>query len=204
MATPVDSRLVELHRCPLAWPLVAFAIVSGRCRADAEFLFAKNFGHSVARWIAGLFPADIDRLCDAAARFSAASPEVTVRQVLPLAVAFAGRPPSSLSVEDLDALRKAIDMTPRLTEAMRHGRRSDLSGRVGCCSRPGWSTCPPSTDDREARPPDKHDWARSPPQGSAGRCSPISTSGPPCCAPSDREAHQRAGHLRRVHLQPRP
>jgi integrase len=126
MATPVDSRLVELRRRPLAWPLVAFAIVSGWCRADAEFLFAKNFGHSVARWITGLFPADIDRLCDAAGRLCAGSPEVAVREALPLVVAFAGRPPSSLSVEDLDALSEAIDATPRLTEAMRHGRRSDL------------------------------------------------------------------------------
>jgi integrase len=126
MATPVDARLIELRRRPLAWPLVAFAIVSGWCRADAEFLFAKNFGHSVARWITGLFPADIDRLCAAAGRLCAGSPDGAVRGALPLAVAFAGRPPSSLSVEDLDALGEAIDTTSRLTEAMRRGRRSDL------------------------------------------------------------------------------
>jgi hypothetical protein len=55
MAVPVDALLVELRRRPLAWQLVAFAIVSGWCRADAELLFAKNFGHSVAHWIAALF-----------------------------------------------------------------------------------------------------------------------------------------------------
>jgi hypothetical protein len=48
MAVPVDALLVELRRRPLAWQLVAFAIVSGWC------LFAKNFGHSVAHWIAAL------------------------------------------------------------------------------------------------------------------------------------------------------
>jgi integrase len=126
MAAPVDARLVELHRRPLAWQLVSFAIVSGWCRADAEFLFAKNFGHSVARWIAGLFPTDVGRLRDAADRLGAASPEVAVREVLPLAVALTGRPPSSLTVEDLDALGEAIDTTPRLTAPMRRGRRGEL------------------------------------------------------------------------------
>ena len=126
MASPVDARLVELRRRPLAWQLVSFAIVSGWCRADAEFLFAKNFGHSVARWIAALFPAEVGRLRDAADRLGAASPEVAVREVLPLAVAFTSRPPSSLTVEDLDALGEAIDTTPRLTEPMRRGRRSQL------------------------------------------------------------------------------
>ena len=62
MATPVEARLVELQRRPLAWLLVSFAIVTGWCRADAEFLFAKNFGHSVSRWVAGLFPTDVERL----------------------------------------------------------------------------------------------------------------------------------------------
>jgi integrase len=126
MATPVDMRLVELRRREFAWQLVAFAIVSGRCQADPEFLFAKNFGHSVARSIGGLFPGDVERLRDAAERLGAVSPEVAVRDVLPLAVAFTGRPPSSLTVDDLDALCEAIDTTPRLTEAMRRGRRGHL------------------------------------------------------------------------------
>jgi len=126
MATPVDVRLVELRRREFAWQLVSFAIVSGRCRADADFLFAKNFGHSMARWITGLFPSDVERLRDAAERLGAASADVAVREVLPLAVAFTGRPPSSLSVDDLDALCTAIDTTPRLTEAMRRGRRGQL------------------------------------------------------------------------------
>jgi integrase len=126
MEAPVDARLVELRRRPFAWQLVAFAIVSGRCRADPEFLLAKNFGHSVARWIAALFPADVERLNDAADRLGAGRPEVAVREVLSLAVAFTGRPPSSLTVEDLDALGETIDTTPTLTEPMRRGRRGQL------------------------------------------------------------------------------
>lgn len=126
MAAPVDARLVELGRRSFSWQLVSFAIVSGRCRADADFLFAKNFGHSVARWVTGLFPNDVNRLRQAADRLGAKSPEAAVREVLPLAVAFTGRPPSSLTVDDLDALCAAIDTTPRLTEAMRRGHRGHL------------------------------------------------------------------------------
>jgi integrase len=126
MAAPVDARLVELQRREFAWQLVSFAIVSGRCRADAELLFAKNFGHSVARWITALFPADVERLRDAAERLGATAPAVAVREVLPLAVAFTGRPPAALTVDDLDALHEAIDTTPRLTGPMRRGRRGQL------------------------------------------------------------------------------
>ncbi len=126
MAMPLDVRLVELGRRQFAWQLVAFAIVSGRCHGDAEFLFAKNFGHSMARWIEGLFPGDVQRLRAAAQRLGARSPDVAVREVLPLAVAFTGRPPSSLTVDHLDALCEAIDTTPRLTEAMRRSRRGQL------------------------------------------------------------------------------
>ncbi len=79
MARTVDARIVELGRRPLAWQLVSFAIVSGWCRADAEFLFAKNFGHSVTRWVDGLFPSDVARLRDAADRLGTASPEVAGR-----------------------------------------------------------------------------------------------------------------------------
>ncbi|MBW3651703.1 MAG: hypothetical protein KY458_14145, partial [Actinobacteria bacterium] len=56
MAGSVDERLVELRRRPLAWPFIGFALLTGRLRGDAEFLFAKNFGHSMARWTAALFP----------------------------------------------------------------------------------------------------------------------------------------------------
>jgi integrase len=126
MTTPVEARLVELRRNPFAWQLVAFGIVSGRCQADPELLFAKNFGHSMARWVTGLFLDDVERLRAAADRLGAASAAVAVREVLPLAVAFTGRPPSALTVDDLDALRETIDTTPLLTEAMRRGRRAHL------------------------------------------------------------------------------
>lgn len=56
MTRPVDVRLVELKRWPFAWQLVAFGIVSGRVRADPEFLFAQHFGHSVTDGSRGCSP----------------------------------------------------------------------------------------------------------------------------------------------------
>ena len=126
MSIPVDTRLVELARDTFAWQLVSFAIITGWCHADPDFLFAKNFGHSPTRWIAGLFPDDVERLRDAASRLGANAPATTVREVLSGAVMFTGRPPPAVTVDDLDALCTAIDMSPRLRETMRQTRRAEV------------------------------------------------------------------------------
>ena len=77
-------------------------------------------------WVTVLFTDDVDRLRQAAVMLGAASPDVAVREVLPLAVAFTGRRPSALSVEDLDELQQTINASPRLTGPMRRSRRSQL------------------------------------------------------------------------------
>lgn len=123
---PLDARLVELRRRPFAWSVVSFAIVTGRCSADTDLLFAKSFGHTLPRWVAGLFPADVTRLRDAAGRLGAGDPEGAVRSVVPLAVAFTGRPPHALTVADLDALGRAIETSPRLTASSRRARTGHL------------------------------------------------------------------------------
>lgn len=128
MRLPVDERVVELRRRPLAWPLVGFAILTGRVRGDPEFLFAKNFGHSMARWTAALFPAEVRRLLDAGGRAAVPAPEDLVRQALPFAVALSGHPPASLTLDDLDALNDAVAATTRLTESMRRRWRSHVFG----------------------------------------------------------------------------
>lgn len=143
MALPVDARLVELHRHPLAWPFVAFAIATGRCRADVEFLFAKNFGHSMFRWVTVAFGDDVDRLIDAAGRLGARNPLVAVRDGLPLAVAYTGQAPSALTIDDLDRLAEAIDTSPRLTEPMRRGRRGHLFRLRRLLFEAGMVTLPP-------------------------------------------------------------
>src|SRR5680860_1077237 len=88
-----DARLVELQRRrPGTWPFVGFAILTGACRADADFLFAKNFGHSMSRWTVGLFPDDVAALSEAATRLGVPPLTATawLRSAVPMAVAFTG------------------------------------------------------------------------------------------------------------------
>ncbi len=131
MAEPLDARLVELKRRRQGtWPFIGFAILTGACRADADFLFAKNFGHSMARWTAGLFPDDVAALSDAAARLGVPTQTATawLQRAVPMAVAFTGRAPSQLTVDDLDALDVAVANTQRMTTHMRHGWSSYVFG----------------------------------------------------------------------------
>lgn len=128
MRTPLQFRLVELGRHRLSWPLIAFALLSGRCRADVDFLMAKNFGHSMARWTAALFPQDVQSLTDAAERLGMkpASSGQLLREDLPLAIAYAGSPPGQLTCEVLDAWAAVIETTPMLSGPMRRRRRARL------------------------------------------------------------------------------
>lgn len=130
MARPLDGRLADLRRRTDAWQFVGFAILTGACHADADLLFAKNFGHSMARWTAGLFADDYARLDAAAARLgeSECSTIELLRRALPMAAAFTGRPPAQLTTEDLDALDLAVADTQHLTPAMRRTWRSHVFG----------------------------------------------------------------------------
>lgn len=131
MAQPLDVRLVELQRRRSGtWPFLGFAILTGVCRADPALLFAKSFGHSMARWTAGLFPGDVARLAEAAVRLGVPDKTATglLHQALPLAVAFTGRAPSQLTVEDLDGLDIAVSSTQRMTAAMRRRWSSHVFG----------------------------------------------------------------------------
>ena len=58
----------ELSGRPDAWPVVGFALLSGRCRADLEFLVAKRFGHSAGGRVAILYRGDVDHLREASRR----------------------------------------------------------------------------------------------------------------------------------------
>ena len=121
MATALDARLAELERTPNLWPFIGFVILTGRCRADAPLLFAKSFGHSMARWTAGLYPRDYQRIHAAARRVYDAEDGARklCTQALPMAMAFTGRPPAQLTCQDLDALGAAVADTTRLTASMR-------------------------------------------------------------------------------------
>ncbi len=128
MTRPVDARLVELSRRTNSWPFVFFALLSGRCRGDLDFLVAKKFGHTGGRTVAALYPSDVTRLRDAARRIghSDASFNNLLGGVIPLAIAHFAVPPSALRVDDLEALVAFTESSPRLTAAMRRGRHSQL------------------------------------------------------------------------------
>jgi site-specific recombinase XerD len=131
MAGGLDARLVELQRRRTGtWPFIGFAILTAACHADADFLFAKNFGHSMARWTAGLFPDDVAALSDAAARLGVPEKTATawLRRAVPMVVAFTGRAPSKVTVEDLDALDMAVASTQRMSTHMRRGWSSYVFG----------------------------------------------------------------------------
>lgn len=175
MARPLDGRLAELRRRKAVWPLVGFAILTGRCRPDAELLFAKSFGHTMARWTAGLFPEDLARLAEATDRLELGDKAAAglLRQALPMVVAFAGHPPSQLTSQHLDAFDAAADTTQQ--------RLAPAGAAKTVCAR---SVRPPS---RTRSSPCEPSSTTSPPGGGPshrrdGWCSPpTSPTNPSCC-----------------------
>jgi integrase len=130
MARPVEARLTELARRPDAWPVIAFAMLSGRCRADLDFLITKRFGHSAGRTVAVLYPTDVARLHDAARRLgrSDAAFKELLGRTIPLVIAAFGVPVSEVDAEQLDDLLEFVAKTQRLSEPMRRSTRGRLFG----------------------------------------------------------------------------
>jgi integrase len=130
MARPVEARLVELARRPDAWPIIGFALLSGRCRSDLEFLIAKRFGHSVGRTAAILYPDDVSRLREAAQRLGRSDAQFRelLGRTIPLVIATFGVPLHQVGVDDLDGLAQFMAETQRLTESMRRSSRGRLFG----------------------------------------------------------------------------
>lgn len=126
MERPLTSRLVDLGRIPLSWPLIAFALLTGRVHADMDLLAAKNAGRSFATAVAIIYPDEVAALRAAAGRLEWAEPwtKAVLGEALPLAVAFMGRGPATFTPIDIDTVRAAIRATPHYTAAV---RRSNLS-----------------------------------------------------------------------------
>ena len=96
MRRPLPIRLADLKRCPLAWPLVGFALLTGRARADFDLLAAKHAGRSFASAAAAIYPRELAELHAAAGRLGWA-PGWTADVLgggLPLAIAVTGGSPS--------------------------------------------------------------------------------------------------------------
>lgn len=129
MTRALPVRLADLERCPLAWPLVGFAVLSGRTRADFDLLAAKHAGRSFARAAEAIYPQEFAELREAAGRLDWAEPWTTtvLRRGLPLAIAASGGcSPVKLTQADIDRVRDAVRASPYTTPTMRRAKLSYL------------------------------------------------------------------------------
>ena len=128
MDRPLTVRLTDLTRLPLAWPLVGFAMLTGRLPGDFDLLAAKHAGRSFAAAVTVIYPQDVAALRAAANRLDWAEPwtSAVLGHSLPLIVASTGRAPSRLREADIDTARDAVRTSPYYTTAVRRGRLSHL------------------------------------------------------------------------------
>lgn len=128
MSRPLPARLTDLDRFPSAWPLIGFAVVTGRVRTDFDLLAAKHAGRSLAAAVAANYPDDVAELRSAAIRLGWAGPWTAdvLGHSLPLVVAATGRGPLTLDMADIEAVRDAVRLSPYYTPAVRRSRLSHL------------------------------------------------------------------------------
>jgi integrase len=128
MHRPIQLRLADLDRAMLAWPLVSFAVLSGRLGADFDLLAARHAGRSFAPAVEAIYPDDLAELRAAAARLRWARPwtKAVLGHSLPLAVAATGHAPAALTEHDIDAVRQAVRTSPYYTPQVRRSRLSHL------------------------------------------------------------------------------
>ncbi len=128
MSRPLTVRLADLDRAPGAWPLVGFAMLTGRLHGDFDLLAAKHAGRSFAAAVAAIYPHDVAALRAAANRLDWAQPwtATVLGHSLPLVVAATGRAPAALSQADVDTVRDAVRTSPYYTPAVRRCRLSHL------------------------------------------------------------------------------
>lgn len=145
MRRPLPVRLAELKRCQLAWPLVGFALLTGRARADFDLLAAKHAGRSFAPAAAAIYPRELAELHAAADRLGWA-PDWTTDVLgggLPLAIAVTGASPDLLTQADIDGVREAVRTSPYYTPAVRHSRLSQLHSLARLLYEAGVLPAPP-------------------------------------------------------------
>ena len=128
MIRPVEVRLADLRRFK-AWPLLTFAVLSGRLRLDTSLLVSMRLG-GFGRCAEEQFPGQFSVMREAAARlsWSPRHAEAIIRQGVVTAIAFTGRPPGELTEQDLDELGTQIAASPRLSAAERQRRHKLARG----------------------------------------------------------------------------
>jgi len=143
MQRPVQLRLSDLRRTG-AWPLIGWAILSGRTEADLELLLVKDFG-TLGATAELLFAGDFADAHAAAGRleWSPTWARSIVRAALVLTIAATGRTMRQLTDQDLEQLRHRIDASPLITEAARKRRKAQLFGLAQLLFEAGVIDSPP-------------------------------------------------------------
>lgn len=146
MTRPLAQRLADVSSSSEMWPFVTFALISTRVCADAELLLTKGFGHSMRRWVVGLYPRETQAMHEAAARINITEFQANafIAEGLAFAIAFCGKAPASLTETDIDDCVTAVRTSDAGTPAMRHRRGSKLFGVRKLLFEAGLVDCPPA------------------------------------------------------------
>lgn len=146
MTRPLEDRLDEIGADSAAWPFLSFAMVSGHVQADLDLLLTKNFGHSVRRWVNGIYPDDTRALLAAADRIGTSEQQALsfIGEGLGLIIALTGRQPRELTAEDLDGCLAAIKASLVPTPAMQRHRSAMMFGLRKLLFEAGFVNCPPA------------------------------------------------------------
>lgn len=145
MELPLQQRLGELERGPLAWHVIAFAAFTGRVGMDFDLLAAKHVGQAFGPALEALYPDDLATLRAAAQRLNWAAAWMTavLRNALPLAVAATGRAPRQLTFADIEAVRAAVRTSPYYVPSVRHAHGSHLHSLARLLFEAGFIDTPP-------------------------------------------------------------
>lgn len=146
MLRPLDVRLSEIAADSHAWPFLTFAMVSGQVQGDLEMLLTKNFGHSMRRWVTGIYPDDTEALLAAAERIGP-GPERALQLIaegLGLIISRTGKRASELDAADLDGCLAAIKASTVPTPAMQRRRTGVIFGLRKLLFEARLVDCPPA------------------------------------------------------------
>jgi integrase len=143
MRRPVQSRLSDLRRTS-AWPLVGWAVLTGRVATDLDLLLVKDFG-TLGTTAELLFDEDFTDAHAAAQRlgWSPTWARSIVREALVLTIAATGRTMRQLTDHDLEELRDRIDASPLITEDARKRHKAQLFGLAQLLFEAGVIDSPP-------------------------------------------------------------
>lgn len=145
MARPLEDRLADVSAEAGGWPFITFALVSTRLQADLELLLTKNFGHSMRRWIVGLYPTETRLMLEAATRIGISEHQAMqfIAEGLGVIISLLGKAPGELTSADLDDCVAEIKSSTIGTPAIRRRRSATMFGLRKLLFEAHLVDCPP-------------------------------------------------------------